>query len=195
MQKRPLRIGFDLDGVLLYNPARIARPIVAFIKKHFLKKRTNTFYIPKSPMAKQMWSVFHLSSLFPTSGHKQLKEFIKKHKIQAYIISARYGFLEEDFKKWVKKLDPDHVFIEYYHNTENKQPHVYKKQMIDKLGLDVFVEDNWDIIRLIKPKTKTKMFWITNILDRNVYHEFKYTGIEQVVKKLREYVEDGEKRS
>jgi len=27
------------------------------------------------------------------------------------------------------------------------------------------------------------MFWITNILDRNVYHEYKYNGLEQVTKK------------
>lgn len=188
MPKRPLRVGFDLDGVLLYNPARITRPIVAFVKKHFLKKRTNSFYIPKSKWEKQMWSIFHLSSLFPTTGQKQLKVFIKKHNIEAYIITARYGFLEDDFKKWVKKIDPDHVFKEYYQNKQNKQPHVFKKEMIDKLGLDVFVEDNWDIVRMIKPKTKAKMFWITNILDRNVYHEYKYNGIEQVVKKLKEYV-------
>jgi len=47
MPKRPLRVGFDLDGVLLYNPARIARPLVAFVKKHFLKKRTKLFLYPK----------------------------------------------------------------------------------------------------------------------------------------------------
>lgn len=188
MAKHPLRVGFDLDGVLLYNPARITRPVIAFLKKYFLKKRTNSFYIPKSGPARLMWHVFHWSSLFPTSGHKQLKEFIKKNNVEAYIITARYGFLENDFQKWIKRIDPDHVFKEYYQNKSNKQPHVFKKEMIDKLGLDVFVEDNWDIVRMIKPKTKTHLFWITNILDRNVYHEHKFNGIEQVTKKLKEYV-------
>lgn len=188
MSKRPLRVGFDLDGVLLYNPARISRPVVAFVKKHFLKKHTNSFYIPKSGLEKRMWSIFHLSSLFPTTGHKQLKNFIKKNNIEAYIITARYGFLEKDFKKWVKKLDPDHVFKDYYQNKENHQPHLFKKEMIDKLRLDVFVEDNWDIVRMVKPQTKAKMFWITNILDRNVYHEYKFNGIEQVVRKLKEFL-------
>jgi len=46
----------------------------------------------------------------PTTGQKQLKEFIKKNGVEAYIITARFRFLEDDFNKWVKRIDPDHVF-------------------------------------------------------------------------------------
>ena len=38
--KKPLKVGFDLDGVLLYNPARLIRPLMTALKKKLARVRT-----------------------------------------------------------------------------------------------------------------------------------------------------------
>src|SRR3989344_6948395 len=98
MSHKILKVGFDLDGVLLYNPARIIRPIMAFIKKYLLKRNINKYYYPKNRLEKLFWWFLHKSSLGPAAGIDELISLIKQKKIKAYIISARYELLESDFK-------------------------------------------------------------------------------------------------
>ncbi len=64
MAKKPLKVGFDLDGVLLYNPARIVRMPITVLKHMFTKKKKLHFRIPQSSFEKTMWRIFHWSSLF-----------------------------------------------------------------------------------------------------------------------------------
>jgi len=191
MKNKVLKVGFDLDGVLLYNPARIFRPIIYFIKKYILKRKTNQFYYPKNKLEKLIWLFLHKSSLFPAPGVKEIKQLIKEKKIKAYVISARYESLKEDFLFWKKKIDPENLFSSWYYNEKNDQPHLYKEKMIKKLNLDIFVEDNWDIVKYLKSQNsklktekKTKIFWIYNLLDRNIKYWHKFSSLKEVIKKI-----------
>ena len=59
--------------------------------------------------------------------------------------------------------------------------------MIKKLGLDVYVEDNWDIVRYLNLKVKSqksKVYWIYNILDRKIKYQYKFSSLKKVAKKL-----------
>ena len=76
MKKQILKVGFDLDGVLLYNPARIARPIIVFLKKIFLKKEVNKFHYPKTRIQKLIWLIFHKVVFGPAFGYDELKKLI-----------------------------------------------------------------------------------------------------------------------
>ena len=191
MKNKVLKVGFDLDGVLLYNPARIFRPIIYFIKKYILKRNTNQFYYPKNKLEQLIWLFLHKSSLFPAPGVKEIKQLIKEKKIKAYVISARYESLREDFLFWKKKIDPENLFSSWYYNEKNDQPHLYKEKMIKKLNLDIFVEDNWDIVKYLKTQNsklksgkKTKIFWIYNLLDRNIKYWYKFSSLKEVIKKI-----------
>lgn len=189
MKKQTLRVGFDLDGVILYNPARIARPIIAFFKKIFLKRNINRFYYPKNKIEQSIWNLLHKSSIWPAPGLNLLSKLIKQNKLQAYIISGRYESLKKDFDAWINKIDPQRQFSGYYYNEINDQPHLYKEKMIKKLSLDIFVEDNWDIVKHLnqnsKLKTKNcKIFWIYNFLDRNINYQYKFATLKEVVKHL-----------
>ncbi len=183
-QNRPLRIGFDLDGVILYNPARIVRPIFAWIRRLILKQKKTIFYVPQTSLEKAFWWLVHKSSLFPNYGYHELTKLIKTQNIKAYIITGRYEVLDKDFKKWCSRLEADKYFQACLNNKANLQPHKFKRQMIKKLGLDIFVEDNWDIIQLIKNGEKTnsrvKLFWIYNILDKNIPYKYKFKNLKQV---------------
>lgn len=187
MKTKILKIGFDLDGVILYNPTRIARPIIYFFKKYLLKKDTSKFYYPKNKFEQLIWLLLHKSSLFPQPGIDRIKKLIKEKKINAYVISARYDCLKEDFYYWKNKIDPKRIFSGWYYNEKNEQPDVFKSKMIKKLNLDVFVEDNWDIVKKLKArssrvKTKeTKIFWIYNLLDKNIKYEYKFPNLKKAV--------------
>jgi len=176
MKKQPLRIGFDLDGVLLYNPARIIRPIVVFIKKLLLHKKSLEFYYPHSPFSQWIWKQFHKSSIFIAPGVNDVKKLVKQNKIQAYLITARYSFLGPELMRWIKKNQFDSVFTGIYYNEENEQPHLFKEKMITKCNLDIYIEDNWDIVSYLSSckKLKCTVYWIYNIFDKGISYVNKY---------------------
>ena len=184
MKKQPLRVGFDLDGVILYNPVRIVRPIIAFFKNVFLHKKELIFYYPKSPVSQWFWKLFHKSSIFISPGVNDLKMLVKQKKIKAYIVTARYDFLGSELKQWVKKNKFNSIFSGIYYNSQNKQPHFFKENMIKKLDLDVFVEDNWDIVDYLSNsiiKTRCSIYWIYNIFDRGKHFPNKFPFLQKAV--------------
>lgn len=184
--KKQLRVGFDLDGVLLYNPLRITRPLVSIAKNLFFKKQPLHFYTPQKNWEKQIWKFFHKSSIFIAPGLDDVKKLIKNKKIKAYIVTARYSYLKNDLEKWLKKMKVDRHFSGIYYNRQDEQPHLYKERMIKKLGLDIFVEDNWDIADYLNPKTRT--YWIYNIFDRNKKFINKFANLKSAVKKIKETI-------
>ncbi|MEI6532214.1 MAG: hypothetical protein WCO06_00085 [Candidatus Roizmanbacteria bacterium] len=188
MTKQPLRIGLDLDGVILYNPARIIRPLIALIKNQLGIKKTK-FYIPKKPWEKQLWLLFHKSSLYVAPGFRDIQKLADKKLVKVYIITARYSFLKDDFEKWISKSKADTFVEAYFHNTNDEQPHIYKEKMIQSLDLDYFVEDNLDIVRHLtsqnqKGRIKTKSLWIYNILDRKDVFENKFPSLRKAIQHI-----------
>jgi hypothetical protein len=188
--KEPIRVGFDMDGVILYNPFRIMRPIVSFVKRYLLKRKTTKFYLPKSRFEMFIWLLLHKSSMFPAPGFTDLKQLIRQKKIKAYIVTSRYSTLKSDVEYWFKKLNGDSIFEGCYYNEGDIQPHLHKETMIKKLNLDYFVEDNWNIVQhvndnLHKNNLKTKVLWISNIIDYRIPYEHKFSSLKKVVEFLK----------
>lgn len=184
LKPKILRVGFDLDGVLLYNPVRIVRPIIVFIKALFLPKERNKFHLPKNRLQKFVWGLLHKSSFTPANGNANIRQLMGNKKIKGYVISARYESLKSDFDSWIKKLDKDNQFSAVYYNNNNEQPHLFKERMINELKLDIFIEDNWDIVNHLSKKTKTRIFWIYNLLDRNIKYKYKFPTLKKAVEKI-----------
>jgi uncharacterized HAD superfamily protein len=182
MAKKILRVGFDLDGVLLYNPARIARPIVTFAKHAVGHRSKTTFYIPHSPLQQFVWKVLHYSSLFPASGLDKIKRLVAHKKIEAYIITGRYGFLKDDFDKWLEKINTDATFQKTILNELNEQPHIYKTRTVKNLDLDIFVEDNWDIVKQLNAEPGgPEVIWIYNMFDWHITYKPKFLTLKKAV--------------
>lgn len=183
MTKKIPKVGFDLDGVLLYNPIRTFRPIVAFLKPYLIKKSTNNFYFPRTRLEQFIWRLLHLTSFCVAPGIEKIFELIKQDKIKAYIVTSRYSFLKPEFEFWMKTLKADKKFTGYFYNKSNLQPNEYKKSMIKKLKLDYFVEDNYGVIqRLNGDLKKIKILWITNWLDQKINYPYKFHSLKEVVK-------------
>ena len=181
-----IRVGFDLDGVLLYNPARIIRPIISLIKHIFSKRKRLSFYYPKSPFKQWLWRLFHKSSIFIAPGIGDIRELVRHKKIEAYIITARYSFLGKELTEWIKKNKFDTVFAAVYYNKEDEQPHLFKERMIKKLNLQVFVEDNYDIVDHLSKKKLARILWIYNIFDRGIAYPHKFGYLKKAVDSIKE---------
>ncbi len=192
MKQSALKVGFDLDGVLLYNPVLIARPLIAFLKrkKIGIKRDTLEFYVPQTKEEKFIWELFHKTSLVRVPGVKNIATLKKKGLIEPYLITARFKHLEEDFSKCKKKMKAEQLFASCYMNSQDEQPHLFKEKMIKQLKLDVFIEDNWDVVQylnknLISKKynsnNKTHVIWVSNILDYKTEYHFKVSNLKQAL--------------
>lgn len=184
--KRKTRIGLDFDGVVAYNPARIIRPYVKWFKAKLLRKRRLSFMVPQSPLMKMAWIVMHESSVFPAKGLSLLKEAAKREDIEFYLITGRFPILERSLNRWIKRNKAEKIFKSIHINRDVEQPHEFKLKMINKLKLDYFVEDNWDIVDFLKNKTQAKVMWIFNVADRNKDYEHKFPYLEKALLKILE---------
>ena len=186
--KKILKVGFDLDGVILYNPIRLVRPIAKLFKplKFFIfKQEKEFFYYPKSKIEQFLFFLLHKTSFKPDPALKDIKQLVEAKKIKAYIITGRYSFLTKDYETWLRKIKAETIFDKCYQNKNDLQPNEFKEIMIKKLNLDVYIEDNWDIIRKIKSqKSKVKIFWITNILDKHIPYQYKFNNLKEALQKL-----------
>lgn len=187
--KYPLKVGFDLDGVILYNPARIIRPMIAWVKRHLLKTNPNRFRIPHSRWEQLFLTILHRSSLFIAPGYQDLRRLVKEGKIEAYLITGRFKFLSHDFSRWLKHLQADQVFKAIHLNGDNQQPHLYKEALIKKYNLDVFIDDNWDIIHHLSlgrahRRHQALPIWIYNLLDRRINYRHKHPSLLQAIRYL-----------
>lgn len=192
--KKPLKVGFDLDGVILYNPARIIRPFIATFKKYVLKKRRLLFYYPKSAIEKNLWYLFHKSSFFPSPGIKEIRKLVKNKKIKAYLITARYSFLKDDLENCLQKWKLKNLFEGVYYNKNNLQPHIFKEKIIKNLKLDIFIEDNYDIVHHLNKKKVSRIFWIYNLLDKKIPYPDKFPSLKQSIDYIKNNIKERKKR-
>lgn len=190
-KNKPLKVGFDLDGVILYNPARIARPFISWLKdKKIIGRKKSEFFIPKTRFQQWLWYLFHKSSIFVAPGLPEIKDLVDRGLIEAYIITARFNHLKHDFEKWLNKAEVKNIFKQSFLNELNEQPYLFKKKMIEKLDLDLFVEDNWDIVNFLDnkvkwPKKKPKIFWIYNFFDQKILHQHKFPSLSSAIQAIK----------
>jgi hypothetical protein len=182
---KPLKVGFDLDGVILYNPIRIFRPFISTFKRDILKIKKTKFKIPRTPFEKKVFTLLHKTSLFIAPGYSDLIQLIKDGKIEAYLITGRFSFLKKDTQVWLQKMNATQYFKQWYYNRHDEQPHLYKANLIKKLKLDYFVEDNWDIVKYVqKAQPQTKVLWVYNFLDSHIKYPFKFTSLRESLKHI-----------
>jgi hypothetical protein len=186
---RPIRVGFDLDGVLLYNPIRNFRPVISFVKKNILGRKKTTFMVPKSAWQQLIFIWLHKTSLWISPGLEEIKALTAAGVIEPYLITARFSFLKADLNYWLKKLKAESVFVEVCANSKDEQPFDFKAKQIKRLKLDMFVEDNWDIVvklhTLIQPsQPKFICWWVSNIMDWRIDYPHKVATLAEAIKKI-----------
>lgn len=166
-KRPPIKVGFDLDGVLLYNPFCSLRPVTHLLSHIRTKSKTVSFYIPRSNVMKQIWKIIHYTSIYPAVSMDKFSDFCKKNKFEAYVITARFRCLTGLFERWKSKYGANGIFKACYQNINDQQPHLFKAQKVNELQLDYYIEDNWSIVEYLAAHTKAKIFWVANPLDKS----------------------------
>jgi hypothetical protein len=156
-----MKIGFDLDKVFIDYPPFVPSMLI----DKLYKKRDNgllLYRIPSYP--EQIFrKATHLPFLRPAIKENLsfLKNISKKGN-KLYLISSRFKFLEEETQQVINKYQLDKIFDELYFNFENKQPHLFKNDVIKKLHLDLYVDDDFSLINYVaKHNPQTKFYWLS----------------------------------
>lgn len=190
MKSKLIKVGLDFDGVVAYNPFRVIRAPVAFVKSRLLGVKNLKFYVPQQKWQRIFWIIMHESSIFPANGSKLLKEMAATDKYEFHLITARFHFLDQSLNRWLTRYRMKPIFKSINMNIHDKQPHIHKLETINRLGLDYFVEDNWDIVNYLKGKTQTKVYWIYNLTDLSVKYPDKFPYLKKALEDLNQHTKN-----
>jgi len=155
-----MNIGFDFDKVFIDYPPLIPD----YLFDRFYKKKANgtlMYRIPSRP--EQVFrKLTHFSFLRPVIKENVLfLKTIPKKNNSLYLISSRFGFLEQLTQKLVCKHGFDQIFDGLFFNFNNLQPHLFKNEVIKHLRLDTYVDDDLPLLRYVaRHNKKTRFFWL-----------------------------------
>lgn len=178
--KKKIIVGLDFDGVVAYNPARLARFPISFIKRYIFGVQKVQFFVPKTPVQRALWALVHETSMFPSQGATLLRHLTLSGQIEAHLVTGRFGYLEDGLLRFLKRWDLDDCFASITVNSKEEQPHQFKERCIRLHKFSYYVEDNWDIVsHLAKEQSHTEIHWIYNLLDRSQIYTHKYPYLQK----------------
>jgi hypothetical protein len=162
-----MNIGFDLDKIFVNLPPCVPQRLIDLFYKanvnHELKYR-----IP-SKIEQTLRIITHHPILRTpiTKNLNYIKNPAIANKNKYYLVSSRFGFLKKRTDDLIKKHNLDKIFNKMFFNYENKQPHVFKNEILNKLNLDVFVDDDLQLLQYLTEKNiKTKFFWLNDTVSK-----------------------------
>lgn len=164
-----MNIGFDLDKVFIDYPPLVSARL---IDKLYKKKDNGVllYRIPNRP--EQIFrKVTHLPVFrSPIKNNLEILKQIPKKNNKLYLISSRFKFLEPETERVIKRFKFDQIFDGMYFNFDNKQPHEFKSEVLQKLNLDMYIDDDLSLIKYVsKHNPKTKFFWLDHTGDTRAY--------------------------
>lgn len=187
-----MNIGFDFDKVFVNYPPGIPSNLISFLYKGRMSfvnkdsKKTELSYRYPGRIEQRIRKLSHKTFLRPPiSGNiKTLKKISETDSYKTYLISSRYGFLKGETEKWLEKQRIRKYFTGIYFNFQNKQPHIFKKEIIDQLRITIYVDDDIDLLIYLSKNENLKLFWIADkgdlkhkALPSNIY---KIKNIEEL---------------
>lgn len=155
MKKKKIKIGVDLDGVIIDKPFFIPKKTIEWLfQAHHNHGRK--YRIPNKHLEILIRKLSHHWLLRPPIDKNfiALKKIIEKESLHVYIVSGRYSFLEKETERWFKKNGLATLLQKTHINKKNLQPHLFKEKMIKKLGITHFFDDDPIVIDHLKNKFK-----------------------------------------
>lgn len=181
MVKKIIQVGIDFDGVLAYNPFRVVRAPITYVKRNVLGENKTRFYVPNTSIERLVWTLLHESSVFPAQGVSLLKTLVKEKKIEAHLVTARYSFLQPQLYAWINKHKIENLFSSITINKKDQQPHIYKSNIVQERKFDYFIEDNLDIVNHMAKQQSTHVLWIYNLIDRGYPYPYKFPYLQKAL--------------
>jgi len=162
-----MNIGFDLDKIFINFPPFVPTKIINWLYKG---KPNGSLKYRIPGKAEQIIRLFSHYPLFRppiTENINYVKNLALANINIYYLISSRFSFLEKRTSDLIKLYKLDKIFNAMYFNYSNNQPHQFKNGIIKKLNLDMYVDDDLQLLEYLTDKNpKTKFFWLNNKVSK-----------------------------
>jgi len=151
--KPTIRIGLDLDGVIVDKPPGIPKGAIEWLVRSHTGKGL-AYRFPTSRIERTIRWLSHAPLLRPPIKENldALKKIIRHKGTKLYLISGRYAFLKDRTEKWLKCHQLSSCFERVMLNLENTQPHIFKEEKIRELDIQVFVDDDAPLVEYLSKK-------------------------------------------
>jgi hypothetical protein len=164
-----MNIGFDLDKIFIDYPPLV--PDILINKLY--KQKSNGVLLYRMPSrGEQILRILsHHSILRPAISEniQFIKSLAKNKKHRYYLISSRFSFLKQQTEIIVKKYNFDKFFDAMLFNFKDQQPHVFKNQAIKKMKIDLYVDDDLQLLEYLANKnSKIKFFWLNKMTQKDL---------------------------
>lgn len=153
MSSKKIRIGFDLDGVIIGKPFFVPQ----FLMEKLVRLKVDhqlAYRFPRSKYERAVRYLSHYPLLRPPimENVKLIRELSKSDKYELFVVSSRYSFLDGRTKEWFNYYKLGKFFKYIYINLKDEQPHTFKERMIKKLKLKVFIDDDRLLLKYLKKR-------------------------------------------
>ncbi len=164
-----MNVGFDLDKIFINLPPLVPTRIIDW----FYKGKPNGSLKYRTPgRVEQIIRIFSHYPLFRPPIAKSM-DYIKNMALtntnKYYLISSRFSFLGKRTAAIIKRYRFNKIFNAMYFNYSNNQPHKFKDEIIKKLNLDMYIDDDLQLLEYLAGKNpKTKFFWLNNKVSKSM---------------------------
>lgn len=163
-----MNIGFDLDKVFINYPPFMPDSV---IEKLYKKKSNGTLLYRIPGKTEQIIRyVSHHPLLRPPikSNLEFLEEFAKTDN-NLFLISSRFGFLEQRTNDLIQRYGLDKLFKGLYFNYGNKQPHLFKENVLKELKIQKYVDDDFALIKyLAEHNEHVRFYWLNTKQNKKI---------------------------
>jgi uncharacterized HAD superfamily protein len=160
--RKKIKIGFDLDGVLIDKPPLIPKMVLESLV--LLKVKNKLVYrYPELKFERWIRQLSH-HYLFRSPLQENVEiiyKLAKNKKNKIFVVSGRYRFLQERTQQWLSVNKLSKVFEKIYINKKNEQPHLFKERLIKELKIEIFIDDDKFLVKYLRsklPRVKVILF-------------------------------------
>lgn len=150
-----MRVGIDLDGVLVGGPPFVPSWLLELLYRGPKDKKLH-YRIPDSQAEIWIRRLSH-NPFFRPPISKNIEKLKNMNKDELFLVTSRFSFLQDKTKNLLQFYGLNKYFKDIVLNLGNEQPHIFKQKTIEKLKLDVFIDDDKDLVSFLKkelPKVK-----------------------------------------
>lgn len=169
-----MNIGFDFDKIFVDYPPFIPDKLIDSL----YKEKSNgvlSYRIPSKP-EQFLRLLTHYSILRPPiwENIRFVKNHSDKKSDKLYLISSRFSFLKGRTESLLIQYGLANVFEGMFFNFDNKQPHMFKEEMLQKLAIDRYVDDDLSLLKFLARRNENILFYWFNdkeakSLDSNLF--------------------------
>lgn len=157
-----IKVGLDLDGVLAEHPLGGVFFYIRQAKEKILKKvKEKKYYYPGTRLERTSWVLINSIRRPNRKGMTVLKSLVDEGKIEAYVITSRFKFLEQMTFRWLKFFKIFDKLKAVYVNSDDKFPNEFKAKTINDLGIEIYIDDDYEAIDFLSKSTKARLFWLS----------------------------------